>query len=154
MNRTHEHQAYDGSHLMNVLLVEDNPGDVYLTLKAFRDVELPVKVHVVTNGVEALAFLRQQGAYAQVPRPKLILLDLHVPKNDGCEVLQEIKGDADLKLIPVIMFTDSQAEEDILRAYKLHANAYIIKPVAPDHFLSIIQGLKSFWFEVVTLPSV
>jgi CheY-like chemotaxis protein len=136
----------------DVLLVEDNPGDVRLTQEAFKEGKLFVKLHVVTDGVEAMAFVRKEGQYENAPRPDLILLDLNLPRKDGREVLEDLKGDEDLKRIPVIVLTVSQAEEDVLKTYALNANAYITKPVELDRFIEIIRALENFWLSIVTLP--
>lgn len=137
---------------VEILLVEDSPGDVRLTKEALREGKVRNRLHVVTDGVEALAFLRRAGQYASVPRPDVILLDLNLPKKDGREVLAEIKADADLRRIPVVILTTSQDERDILRAYELHANCYITKPVDLDQFIAAIQAIESFWLTIVTLP--
>jgi len=135
-----------------VLLVEDSPGDVRLTREAFADAKVHINLNVASDGIEAMAFLRREGEYANVPRPDLILLDLNLPKKDGREVLGEIKESADLKSIPVVVLTTSAAEEDILRSYRLHANCYITKPVDLDGFLKVVQSIDSFWLSVVQLP--
>jgi CheY-like chemotaxis protein len=137
---------------ITILLVEDNADDVRLTQEALRGARMIHQLQVARDGVEALAFLRRQEPFADSPRPDLILLDLNMPRKDGREVLVEVKGDADLKRIPVVVFTTSQAEEDILRAYNLHANAYITKPVDLGQFFKILQTLEQFWATVVTLP--
>ena len=138
---------------IHILLVEDNPGDVRLSVEALKDVKVYNALHVVSNGVEALAFLHNEGAYAQAPHPDIILLDLNLPKKDGREVLAEIKADPHLKRIPVIVLTSSEAEEDIIRSYGLHANCYISKPLELDAFIKVIRSIESFWLTVVTLPS-
>ena len=135
-----------------VLLVEDNPGDARLTLEALKDGKVLNRVSVVPDGVEAMAFLRRQSPYADVPRPNLILLDLNLPKKDGREVLAEIKADPDLKRIPVVILTTSQAEEDIARTYDLHANCYVTKPVGLDKFLEVVRSIEDFWLAFVQLP--
>jgi chemotaxis family two-component system response regulator Rcp1 len=137
---------------VEILLVEDSPGDVRLTVEALKDAKVRNELHVVEDGVEALAFLRQEGAYADAPRPDVILLDLNLPKKDGREVLAEIKGDPNLRRIPVVVLTVSQAEEDILKTYDLHANCYITKPVDLDQFLSVVRSIEDFWLTVVRLP--
>lgn len=137
---------------VDILLVEDNPGDARLTLEAMRDAKLSNRIHVVGDGVEAMAFLRHSGTYADAPRPDLILLDLNLPKKDGREVLAEVKADAALKRIPVVVLTTSQAESDVLGAYDLHANCYIVKPVELAQFMAIVQKIDEFWVQVVTLP--
>ena len=138
---------------IDILLVEDNLGDVRLTLEAFKEGKLHNKVSVVNDGVEAMAFLRKEGQYADSPRPDIILLDLNMPRKDGREVLEEIKGDPYLRRIPVIILTTSEAEEDILRTYDLHANCYIKKPVDLDQFINIVKQIKDFWLSIVRLPS-
>jgi two-component system, chemotaxis family, response regulator Rcp1 len=137
---------------IEVLLVEDSPGDVRLTREAFEDAKVHINLHVASDGMEAMAFLKREGKNADVPRPDLILLDLNLPKKDGREVLGEIKESADLKSIPVVVLTTSAAEEDILRSYRLHANCYITKPVDLDGFLKVVQSIDSFWLSVVKLP--
>ena len=136
---------------VEVLLVEDNPGDVRLTLEALKDGKVNNHLSVVEDGVEALAFLRREGKYADASRPDLILLDLNLPKKDGREVLAEIKTDEDLKRIPVVVLTTSKAEEDILKTYNLHANCYITKPVDFDQFV-VVRLVEDFWFTIVKLP--
>jgi CheY-like chemotaxis protein len=137
---------------IDVLLVEDSPGDVRLTREAFKDAKVHVNLHVASDGAEALAFLRREGEYAGVPRPDLILLDLNLPKKDGREVLAEIKESSTLRSIPVVILTTSASEEDILRSYMLHANCYITKPVDLDGFLKVVRSIDSFWLSVVKLP--
>jgi len=139
--------------LIEILLVEDNPGDVRLTREAFNGGKLQNKIHVVGDGVEAMAFLRKEGEYADAPRPDIILLDLNLPKKDGREVLSEVKTDDDLKLIPVVVLTTSEAEQDILRSYALHANCYITKPVDLEQFFSVVKSIEGFWLSVVKLPN-
>jgi CheY-like chemotaxis protein len=136
----------------NILLVEDNPGDVRLTREALKEGKISNDLNVVGDGVEALAYLRREGRYAGAERPDLILLDLNLPKKDGREVLQEIKGDGDLKKIPVVVLTTSAAERDILKAYDLHANCYITKPVDLDQFIRVVQLIEDFWLTIVKLP--
>lgn len=138
--------------IINVLLVEDDPGDVLMTREAFDDY-LHNRLDVVTDGAEALAYLRHEGEYADAPRPDLILLDLNLPKRDGREVLQEVKDDPDLRHIPVIVLTTSKAEQDVLRSYQLHANAYVTKPVDFDGFIDAIKQIDHFFVSVVQLPS-
>ncbi len=137
---------------IDILLVEDSPGDARLTREALKEARILNALHVVQDGFEALAFLRRQGPYGDSPRPDLILLDLNLPKKDGREVLAEIKRDEDLKRIPVVVLTTSRAEEDVLRSYELHANAYVTKPVDLTQFLSVVRSLEEFWLAVVTLP--
>jgi CheY-like chemotaxis protein len=137
---------------IDVLLVEDNPGDVRLTREAFRDARLHINLSVASDGVEAMAFLHREGAYAQAPRPDLILLDLNLPKRDGREVLEEIKSSPTLRSIPVVVLTTSAAESDVLRSYQLHANCYISKPVGLEGFLAVVKSIDDFWLTVVKLP--
>lgn len=135
------------------LLAEDNPGDVRLTKEALRESKIRNNLNVVPDGVEAMAFLRRQGKYAGAPTPDVVLLDLNLPKKDGREVLAEIKSDPALKRIPVVIITSSEAEQDILRTYDLHANCYVTKPVDLDQFIKVIQSIESFWLTIVKLPS-
>lgn len=135
-----------------ILLVEDNPGDVLLTQEALQEAKLRVTLNVVSDGVEALDFLHRRGPYAAATRPDLILLDLNMPRKDGREVLEEVKTDPALCSIPVVVLTTSQAEQDIVRSYHLHANAYVTKPVDLDQFITIVQSINQFWFTIVTLP--
>jgi CheY-like chemotaxis protein len=137
---------------IQVLLVEDNPGDAHLTRIALAEGKMHINLSLVEDGVEAIAFLRRQGKYVDAPHPDLILLDLNLPKKDGREVLEEIKADHLLKRIPVVILTTSQAEEDILKAYNLCANCYIAKPVDFDQFITIVQSIEDFWFTIVKLP--
>ncbi|MEA2045715.1 MAG: response regulator [Euryarchaeota archaeon] len=137
---------------VEVLLVEDNPGDVRLTQEAFKEGKLSNGLHVVMDGVEAMAFLRRKGEYADAPRPDIILLDLNLPKKDGREVLAEIKDDDGLKSIPVIILTTSDAEEDIIRTYNHHANCYITKPVDLEQLINVVRSIEDFWLTVVKLP--
>jgi chemotaxis family two-component system response regulator Rcp1 len=137
---------------IEVLLVEDSPGDVRLTREALKDAKVHINLHVASDGTEAMAFLGRQGAYAHVPRPNLILLDLNLPKKDGQEVLAEIKESPVLKTIPVVILSTSASEADILRSYRLHANCYITKPVDLEGFLSVVRSIDSFWLSVVKLP--
>ena len=135
-----------------ILLVEDNPGDVRLTMEALKEGKILNEVRVVEDGVEALDFLHRTGKYANAPRPDQILLDLNLPKKDGREVLAEIKEDDHLKKIPVVVLTTSAAERDILRAYNLHANCYITKPVDLEQFIHVVQLIEDFWLTIVKLP--
>ncbi|SDQ29072.1 response regulator [Natronobacterium texcoconense] len=135
-----------------ILLVEDNPGDVRLTKEAFEQGRIENDLHVVSDGAEALDFLTQRGEYEDAPRPDLVLLDLNLPRTNGEEVLRELKDDPELRSIPVIVLTSSQTEEDIARSYELHANAYLTKPVDPDEFIETIRAFETFWFTVVRLP--
>jgi chemotaxis family two-component system response regulator Rcp1 len=138
---------------IEILLVEDNPGDVRLTQEAFKDGKILNKLHVVGDGIEALAFLNQEGEYADVPRPELILLDLNLPRKDGRDVLAEIKADGDLRRIPVVVLTTSCSEEDILKSYDLNANCYITKPVDLNQFIKVVKSIEDFWMTIVKLPS-
>lgn len=138
---------------IEILLVEDSEPDVRLTMEAFKEAKIKNNLSVANDGVEAIAFLRKEGKYANVARPDLILLDLNLPRKDGRQVLQEIKNDANLKQIPVVILTTSRAEEDILKAYNLHANCYITKPVDFDRFMDIVKSIEGFWLTVVKLPS-
>ncbi|MDZ8024225.1 MAG: response regulator [Nostoc sp. SerVER01] len=137
---------------IEVLLVEDNPGDAQLTRIALEDSKISIHLNVVEDGVEAMAFLRKQEKYIQAAHPDIVLLDLNLPKKDGREVLAEIKADENLKRIPVVVLTTSQAEEDILKAYNLSANCYITKPVDFDQFVKIVKSIENFWFAIVKLP--
>ncbi|MBI4497864.1 MAG: response regulator [Chloroflexi bacterium] len=139
---------------IEILLVEDNPGDVRLTVEALREGKVRNRLSVVMDGEEAVAFLRRQGQYAEAPRPDLILLDLNLPRKDGREVLAEIKADAQLRMIPVVVLTTSKAEQDILMSYHLHANCYITKPVDLDQFIVAVKSIEDFWLTVVTLPRI
>jgi CheY-like chemotaxis protein len=138
--------------VIDVLLVEDDPGDALMTQEAFEHHKIRNTLHVVKDGVEALAFLRREGEYADAPRPGLILLDLNLPRKDGREVLAEVKADAELRSIPVVVLTTSDAEEDILRSYSLHANAYVTKPVDFDRFIEVVRQIDDFFVTVVKLP--
>jgi CheY-like chemotaxis protein len=138
---------------IEILLVEDNPGDARLAVEALREAKVGNRLSVVQDGVEAVAFLRREGRYGQAPRPDLILLDLNLPKKDGREVLAEIKADAELKRIPVVVLTTSKAEQDILSMYELHANCYITKPVDLDQFMHVVRSIEEFWLTVVKLPT-
>lgn len=138
---------------MNILLVEDNPGDVRLTQEAFKQSCFSTRLQAVKDGVEALQFLRKEGEFAHEPTPDLILLDLNLPRKNGIEVLKEVKKDDSLKQIPVIILTTSSAEEDIQKAYAHHANCYLSKPVDFEQFHRLIQALQSFWFSEVHLPA-
>jgi CheY-like chemotaxis protein len=142
----------DSMNVINVLLVEDDPGDVLMTREAFEFHKIRNALHVVTDGEQALEFLHRRGEYADAPRPGLILLDLNLPRRDGREVLAEIKADASLRTIPVVVLTTSEAEEDIVRSYSLHANAYVSKPVDFDRFVDVIRQIDDFFITVVKLP--
>jgi chemotaxis family two-component system response regulator Rcp1 len=137
---------------MEVLLVEDSPGDVRLTQEAFRDANMSIQLHVAADGVEAMAFLRHEGAHADAPRPDLILLDLNLPRMDGREVLALIKGDGNLKTIPTVILTTSESEADIVRSYQLQANCYLSKPVQLDAFEKLVGSINDFWLTKVKLP--
>ncbi len=139
---------------ITILLVEDNPGDARLAQEALKDGGIQNQLFHVVDGVEAMAFLHREGEYADVPRPNLILLDLNLPRKDGREVLEEVRGDAELARIPIIILTTSQSEVDILRSYDLHANCYITKPVDFDQFVEVVRSIEYFWFTIVTLPQV
>ncbi|MCC2669600.1 MAG: Two-component system response regulator [Armatimonadetes bacterium] len=138
---------------INILLVEDNPGDVRLTIEALREGKVHNHLSIARDGVEALAYLRRQGAFGDAPRPDVILLDLNLPKKDGREVLAEIKADEHLRRIPVVVLTTSKAEEDILRSYALHANCYVTKPVDLEQFITVVRSIEDFWFSIVRLPN-
>ena len=142
----------DGEKPVEILLAEDNPGDVMLTKKALEQGKVANNLHVVTDGVEALEYLRQEGEYADEPRPDLVLLDLNMPRKDGQDVLEELQDDPDLRRIPVVVLTSSESEEDIAKSYELNANAYLTKPVDFDGFIDIVNRMENFWFKVVKLP--
>ena len=142
----------DQSEAIEVLLVEDDPGDVLMTQEAFELNKVANKLHVVADGVEAIRFLRREGEYADAPRPDLILLDLNLPRKDGREVLADIKSDPDLCDIPIVVLTTSAADEDIVQSYKLHANAYVTKPVDFNRFVKAVRQIDHFFVAVVTLP--
>ena len=143
----------DRVHPIEILLVEDSPADVDLTREALEDAKVHNSLHVASDGVEALAFLRREGRYADAPHPDLILLDLNLPKKDGREVLAEIKADPLLRRIPVVVLTTSEAEQDILQSYDLHANCYVTKPVDLDAFIHVVRSIEDFWLAIVRLPS-
>ena len=136
---------------IEILLVEDNPGDARLTREALRDAKVRNNLHVVPDGVEALAFLHRQGKHAGVPKPDLILLDLNLPKKDGREVLEEIKQNDNFRHIPIVILTTSQAEKDIIESYRLRANAFVTKPVDLEQFLKVVRSIEHFWLEIVKL---
>jgi len=138
---------------IEILLVEDNPGDVRLTIEALKESKIRNRLHIARDGEEAMDFLRRRGEFTDAPRPDVILLDLNLPRKDGREVLKEIKEDENLKRIPVAVITISSAEEDILKSYNLHANCYIQKPIGIDQFVKVVQSIEDFWFTIVTLPS-
>jgi two-component system, chemotaxis family, response regulator Rcp1 len=137
---------------IEVLLIEDSPGDVRLTREAFKDAKVHINLHVASDGAKAMAFLKREGEYASALRPDMILLDLNLPKKDGREVLEEIKDNPTLKTIPVVVLTTSSSEADILRSYQLHANCYITKPVGLEGFLTVVKSIDNFWLSVVRLP--
>jgi CheY-like chemotaxis protein len=137
---------------IEVLLVEDDPGDVVLTKEAFEDNKVSNKLSIVSDGEEAMRFLRREGDYTDAPRPDLVLLDLNLPRMDGRQVLEEIKADEVLRTIPVVVLTTSEAEEDIIRSYRLHANAYVTKPVDFDQFIKVVRQIDDFFVSVVKLP--
>ena len=141
-----------GLPLLGIKLAEDNPGDARLTVEGFKDAKVKSNITVVEDGIEALAYLRHEGEYANVALPDLILLDLNMPKKDGREVLTEIKADEELRRIPVLIFTVSSAEKDILAAYNLQANAFITKPIDLDEFITVVKSMEEFWLTIVKLP--
>ena len=143
-------QREDGS--VDILLVEDNPGDVRLTKEAFTEIELDEELYVVNDGEEALDFVHQRGEYEDAPRPDLVLLDLNLPRVDGLEVLDDVKGDPELRSIPVVVLTGSEAEEDIVESYDRHTNAYLTKPIDPEEFVELVRSFESFWLSLVKLP--
>lgn len=138
---------------IEILLVEDNPGDVRLTMEALKEGKLLNNLSVVGDGVEALAFLRREGKFADSVRPDLILLDLNLPKRSGLEVLADIKADEDLRRTPVVILTTSQAEQDIVKSYNLYANCYVSKPVDLEQFMTVVKSIEDFWLTIVKLPS-
>jgi chemotaxis family two-component system response regulator Rcp1 len=140
--------------LLDVLLVEDNPGDVRLTRETLREANKSIRLHLAADGVEAMAFLRREGPNALAPRPVLILLDLNLPKKDGREVLAAVKADFDLKTIPIVILTTSDADSDITRSYQLQANCYLTKPVRLEEFETIVKSVNDFWLTKVKLPNV
>ena len=139
---------------IEILLVEDNPGDVRLTVEGLKESKVRNNLHVARDGVEAMEFLHRQGQHTNAVRPDLILLDLNLPRMDGREVLLEIKSDAKLKTIPVVVLTTSRAEHDVLRSYELQANCYITKPVDLEQFITVVKSIEDFWFTIVTLPHI
>jgi CheY-like chemotaxis protein len=143
---------FEGERQIEVLLVEDDPGDVMMTREAFQDYKLRNQLHVVSDGAEAMAFLRQEGEYAGRPRPDLVLLDLNLPRMDGRQVLEAIKSDPELASIPVVVLTTSENEDDVLRSYSLHANAYVTKPVDFQRFIEVVRQIDDFFVTVVRLP--
>jgi two-component system, chemotaxis family, response regulator Rcp1 len=139
--------------VVDILLVEDNPGDVRLTQEALKEAKIRNTLHVVSDGVAAIEFLKKAGTFGDAPRPDILLLDLNLPRKDGREVLAEIKADPSLRTIPVVVLTTSAADEDILRAYNLHANCYITKPVDFNRFIEVVRSIENFWFTIVKLPA-
>jgi len=137
---------------VEILLVEDNPGDARLAMEALKDAKVRNKLHWVKDGVEAMAFLRREGEHSSAPRPDLVLLDLNLPRKDGREALAEIKSDEDLRRIPVVILTISDDEQDILRSYDTHANCYITKPLDLDQFMRVVKSIEDFWLQIVKLP--
>jgi CheY-like chemotaxis protein len=138
--------------IFDILLVEDNPGDARLAQEALKEGRMSSRLKVVVDGVEAMSFLRREGEFAEAPRPHLVLLDLNLPRKDGRQVLAEMKADPELRRIPVVVLTTSQAEQDILKSYDLHANCYITKPVDLDRFITVVRSIEEYWCSVVTLP--
>jgi len=136
----------------DILLVEDNPGDARLAQEALKEGRITSRLKVVVDGVEAMTFLRREGCYADAPKPHLVLLDLNLPRKDGRQVLAEMKADPELRRIPVVVLTTSQAEQDVTRSYDLHANCYITKPVDLDRFIAVVRSIEEYWCSVVTLP--
>jgi CheY-like chemotaxis protein len=145
-------QSNEDGRQIEILLVEDDPGDVVMTREAFQDYKIRNQLHVVNDGSEAMAFLRQEGEFADRPRPDLVLLDLNLPRMDGREVLQAIKSDPELASIPVVVLTTSENEDDVLRSYSLHANAYVTKPVDFERFIEVVRQIDEFFVSVVRLP--
>lgn len=143
---------FDKAKPISILLVEDNPGDVRLTIEALKECKVYNKMTVARDGIEAMAMLRREGEYADYPKPDLILLDLNLPKKDGREVLAEVKADDKLKRIPVVVLTTSKADEDILKSYELYANCYVTKPIGLDKFSQVVKVISDFWFAIVKLP--
>lgn len=137
---------------IDILVVEDNPGDARLIKEVLNDNKFYSSLYIVNDGVEAMEFLHNQGKFSSVPKPDIIILDLNLPKRDGREVLAEIKSDNELKHIPIVIMTISQAEEDILKTYKLHANCYITKPIDLNEFIKVVKSIEDFWFSIVKLP--
>jgi chemotaxis family two-component system response regulator Rcp1 len=144
--------ASNGGRPIEILLVEDNPGDVRLTLEGLNEGKVRNHLHVARDGVEALEFLRREGEFRNAVRPDLILLDLNLPRKDGREVLQDLKSDPALKTIPVVVLTTSRSEQDVLRSYELQANCYITKPVDLEQFITVVKSIEDFWLTIVTLP--
>lgn len=140
-------------HPIEILLVEDNPGDVILTREAFSEAKICNNIHVAQDGEEAIAYLQKEAGYEDSKKPDLILLDLNLPKIDGREVLDKVKSNDNLKRIPVVVLTSSEAEQDIIKTYDLHANSYVVKPIDLDQFIKVVNAVENFWFSVVTLPN-
>jgi chemotaxis family two-component system response regulator Rcp1 len=143
---------YDKNYLVDILLVEDNPGDVRLIIEAFKDAEINHNLMVASDGIEAMQIINQEGKYSNTNRPKLIILDLNLPLKSGCDVLKEIKQDEDLKSIPIVVLTTSNAEKDIKNTYENHANAYLTKPVDLNQFINVAKSIQDFWLNNVKLP--
>ena len=143
---------HSNGRLVEILLVEDNPGDVRLTKEAMKEGKIRNNLSVASDGVEAMAFLRREGKYADAPRPDVVLLDLNLPRKDGRAVLKEIKEDPNLRRIPVVILTSSKAEEDVLNSYDLHANCYVTKPGDLEQFIEVVKSVEDFWFQIVKLP--
>ncbi len=143
---------YDNTEPIEILLIEDNPGDARLAVEALKDSKVSNNLYHVRDGVEAMQFLHRQGEYADAPHPDLILLDLNLPRKDGREVLADIKEDPELRLVPVVVLTTSEAERDLVRTYDLHANAYVVKPIDLNRFIEVVQAIEDFWFAIVKLP--
>ena len=139
-------------HLIEILLVDDNPADIRIMQEALKDARVANRLHAARDGIECMAFLHKEGPYKQAPRPDLILLDLNMPRKGGLEVLTEIKADADLRGIPVVILTSSKEEGDVARSYELQANGYVVKPVDLDDFIEVVGGIEEFWVGVVTRP--
>lgn len=146
--------ALNQDRAIEILLVEDNPGDVRLTQEVFKEGKIRNRLNVAWNGEEALAYLHRTGRFAQAPRPDIILLDLNLPRKGGREVLAEIKADPKLRCIPVVILTTSQAEQDISESYNQHANCYIVKPVELDQFINVVRTIEGFWLQIVKLPAI
>ena len=144
--------AFSMGRPIEILLVEDNPADVRLTVEALKESKIRNRLNVAENGMEAMAYLRREGKYADATRPDLILLDLNLPLKDGREVLADIKADQDLKIIPIVILTTSKAEQDIVKTYNLHANCYVTKPVDLEQFITVVRAIEDFWLTIVKLP--
>jgi two-component system, chemotaxis family, response regulator Rcp1 len=140
-------------HPIEILLVEDNPGDARLAMEALKDSKLKNNLYIAEDGIEAMDFLNRKGKYSQMPRPDLILLDLNLPKKDGREVLAEVKSNDDFKRIPIVILTISRAEEDIFKTYNLHANCYVTKPLDLEQFMKVVKSIEDFWLTIVKLPN-